>query len=81
MALSVLEINKYDIFSDVEIVFVLFQTALQHHDAANGCGHDIRNFWELSLCVFGMVPITNFENDAKSLIGGNSIEMLWKIER
>ena len=63
MPISVLEITKYEIFSDVEIVFSLFQTALQHHDAANGCGHDIRNFSELLLCLFGMVPITNLEND------------------
>jgi hypothetical protein len=57
MTISVLEIIKYDIFSDVEIVFFLFQTALQHHDTANGCGHDIRNFCELSLCLFGMYQL------------------------
>ena len=76
MPISVLEITKYEIFPDVEIVFSLFQTALQHHDAANGCGHDIRNFSELLLSLRNGTNYEFRKRRTKSLIGGNSIEML-----
>ena len=81
MAISLLETIKYEIFSDIEIVFFLFQTALQHHRWREWLW--TWHWQSLRAIALSLRCGINYEFGKwqnKSLIGGNLIEMLWKID-